>query len=142
MDNNKETINKKLITEEDKRDIKEYIMEYAKKLLEKMKNAPEIPINAIEIYDAILIEPLDEDSWDSGYRTLNFYGYLKVLDSFDKFIIEKIGSRDCLNIHTLFKKLKGFEISIDIPFYTNVICIYCKNHDIQVENREFKFIKK
>lgn len=114
-------------------------MEYSKELLEKIKRAPEISINAIEIYDAILIEPLNKDSWDSGYRTLNFYGYLKVDDGF---IIEKIGSRDCLNIHTVFRKLKGFEVTIDIPFYTNIIRIYCKNNDIQVENREFKFIKK
>ena len=112
---------------------------WKKELLEKIKNAPEKPRLTKKIYDAILIEPLDKDSCDSGYRDLNVYGATKDLNGL---IIEKIETDDNVKINSLFKKLKKFDLTIDIPYSTSIIHIYFKNHQIEVENREFRFIKE
>ena len=114
-------------------------MEDSEKLLEKIKNAPEKPRLTKKIYDAILIEPLYKDSCDSGYRDLNIYGTIKTLNGLT---IEKIEKDDNLKINSFFKKLKGFDITIDIPYLTSIIHIYFKNYQIEVENREFRFIKE
>jgi hypothetical protein len=103
-----------------------------------IQNAPEKPLYAIKRYDAILINPKDKDDWQSGYRNLEVFGVIK---SENGLFVEKIKGSDVLNINSFFKKLKGFEISIDIPYPGNIICIYCHNYLIEVNSHEFKFVK-
>lgn len=108
---------------------------------EDLKNAPEKSLFTTNIYDAILIEPQNKDSYGSGYRDLNIYGMIKTERHEKGFYIEKIKTSDNLKINSFFKKLKGFQISIDIPYLENIIHIYCKNYLIKVCNQDFKFIK-
>lgn len=115
--------------------VKVYFTEEIKKLI---KNAPEKPLYAIKRYDAILIDPKYKDDWESGYRNLEILGAIK---SENGLSVEKIKVSDVLNINSFFKKLKGFEISIDIPYPGNIICIYCHNYLIEVNSQEFKFVK-
>lgn len=112
--------------------------ELSKKIEELIKNAPEKPLYATKRYDAILINPKHKDDWESGYRNLEIFGAIK---SENGLFVEKIKIFDVLNINSFFKKLKGFEISIDIPNPGNIICIYCHNYCIEVNSQEFKFVK-
>lgn len=103
-----------------------------------LKKAPEKPLLTTKRYDGLLIEPLDEDSWISGYRDLNIYGYIK---NENGIIIENVYRKDVLQINSFFKKLKNFEISMDIPFSENIIHLSCHKHLIEVTNNIFKFVK-
>ena len=112
--------------------------ELSKEIRILIRNAPEKPLNTTYIYDELLIEPWYNDSWSSGYRDLNIFG----LNKNDQGIsVEKITTKDVLNIDSLFKKLKGFAISIDIPYPDNIIHISCRGHLIKVIGTTFKFIK-
>ena len=93
------------------------------------------------VYDAILIEPLYTDSWESGYRDLNIYGLVKTKRQEKGFYLEKIMTNNNLSINSFLTKLKKFEIFIDSPYLKNIIQLYCKNHLIKVYNHKFTFIK-
>lgn len=112
--------------------------ELSKEIKELIKNAPEKPIFTTKRYDGILISPQDKDSAESGYRDLEIFGVIK---SEEGLSVEKIKDSDVLEINSLFKKLKGFSISIDIPYSENVIHISCYNHLIEVNNTDFRFVK-
>ena len=112
--------------------------DFSKEINKLIKNAPEKPFHVTKRYDAILINPQHEDSWESGYRDLEIFGVIK---SEKGLSVEKIKVFDVLNINSFFKKLKGFELSIDIPYPGDIICIYCHNYLIQVNSHEFKFVK-
>ncbi len=103
-----------------------------------IQNAPEKPLLVKRVYDGIIIEPLNGDSWESGYRDLNVYGLIK---NENGVILEKIGRNDTIKINSFFKKLKGFEISIDFPLHESSIRIYCKNYLIEAIEGEFRFVK-
>ena len=104
----------------------------------ELKNVPKKPLLTTKRYDGLLIDPLDEDSWKSGYRDLNIYGYIK---NENGIIIENVYTKDVLHINSFFEKLKNFEISIDIPFSSNIIHLSCHKHLIEVTNNIFKLIK-
>ena len=110
----------------------------SKEIKELIKNAPEKQLYAIKRYDVILINPKYKDDWESGYKNLEIFGVIK---SEKGLSVEKIKVSDVLNINSFFKKLKGFEISIDVPFPGDIICIYCHNYLIEVNSQEFKFVK-
>jgi len=112
--------------------------EFSKEINELIKNAPEKQLFTTKRYDAILINPKNKDDWESGYKNLEIFGVIK---SENGLSVEKIKVFDVLNINSFFKKLKGFEISIDIPYPGDIICIYCRNYLIEVNSQEFKFVK-
>lgn len=107
-------------------------------LKELISKAPEKPLFTIRRYDGIIINPRNTDNCDSGYRDLELYGVIK---SENGILLEKITITDVLTINSFFKKLKGFEILIDIPYPENFIHISCHNYLIEVDNHGFKFVK-
>ena len=112
--------------------------EFSKEISELIKNAPEKQLFTTKRYDAILINPKNKDDWESGHKNLEIFGVIK---SENGLSVEEIKVFDVLNINSFFKKLKGFEISIDIPYPGDIICIYCRNYLIEVNSQEFKFVK-
>lgn len=115
------------------------LRELSKEIKELIKTAPEKPTMAIKRYNAILINSLHKDSWETGYRDLEIFGVIK---SKNGLFVEKIKVSDILNINSFFKQLKGFEISIDILYPENIIHVYCHNYLIEVNGLGiFNFVK-
>lgn len=111
---------------------------YSSEIRELIKNALEKPLLIKRFYDGLYIVPQKKDSWESGYRDLDIYGVIK---SENGISVEKVKTIDSLQINSFFKKLKGFQISIDIPYLDNIVSISCYRHLIEAIEGEFRFVK-
>ena len=111
---------------------------YSSEIRELIKNALEKPLLIKRFYDGLYIVPQKKDSWESGYRDLDIYGVIK---SENGISVEKVKTIDSLQINSFFKKLKGFQISIDIPYLDNIVSISCYRHLIEVDGLGFRFTK-
>ena len=111
---------------------------YSSEIRELIQNALEKPLLIKRFYDGLYIVPQKKDSWESGYRDLDIYGVIK---SENGISVEKVKTIDSLQINSFFKKLKGFQITIDIPYLDNIVGISCYRHLIEVDGLEFRFTK-
>lgn len=111
------------------------------KLKKLFLDASELQYGCTNFYDAIYIVPKYTDGHISGYRDLNIYGINKTNRYEHGYCAEKIGTSDHIRVNSLFKKLKHFQISIDMPYLENIIRIYCRDHLIRVTGLNFDFVK-
>ena len=113
------------------------------KINKQIENATELSYDCTGYYDELYIVPEYTNSAKLGYRDLGIYGIKTNNNRHETGIfIEKLNRNDHIRIDSFFKKLKGFQLSIDMPYLTNIIRIYCRDHLIRVKNSEFDFVKR